>query len=71
MANLRVTDVDMHTDSVVHRSKGAKERRVRFGAKAARALSRYLRAREKDKVADLPDPWLANPEAGQVEVLRW
>jgi integrase/recombinase XerC len=33
---------------------------VRFGPKAARALSRYLRARAKHKATELPDLWLAD-----------
>jgi integrase len=40
--------------------KGAKDRRVRFGPKTARALSRYVRARAKHKGAELPNLWLAD-----------
>ncbi|WP_231648061.1 site-specific integrase [Saccharothrix sp. NRRL B-16348] len=49
----------MDTDSVHYHGKGNKDRRVRFGPKTARALSRYLRARAKRKAVDLPDLWLA------------
>ncbi|WP_244200695.1 site-specific integrase [Micromonospora arborensis] len=42
------------------RVKGAKDRRVRFGPKTARAISRYLRARGKHKGSKLPDLWLAD-----------
>jgi integrase/recombinase XerC len=44
IGNLRVEDIDPNTDSVHLRGKGAKDRRVRFGPKTGRALSRYLRA---------------------------
>ncbi|WP_433270606.1 tyrosine-type recombinase/integrase [Actinosynnema sp. CS-041913] len=59
VGNLTLTDVDLDTESVRYRGKGDKDRRVRFGPKTARALSRYLRARAKHKAADLPDLWLA------------
>ena len=45
VGNLLVTDLDLNTESVHLHGKGAKDRRVRVGAKTARALSRYLRAR--------------------------
>jgi integrase/recombinase XerC len=60
VANLAVTDIDLSTDSVRYHGKGAKDRRVRFGPKTARALSRYLRARDKRKGAELPNLWLAD-----------
>jgi integrase/recombinase XerC len=47
VGNLMLTDVDLNTESVRFHGKGAKDRRVRFGPRAARALSRYLRARAK------------------------
>jgi site-specific recombinase XerD len=60
VGNLLLDDVDLNTESVRYRGKGAKDRRVRFGPKTARALSRYLRARAKragiDAIAQL---WLA------------
>ncbi|PSL52459.1 site-specific recombinase XerD [Saccharothrix carnea] len=59
VGNLTLADLDMDTDSVHYHGKGNKDRRVRFGPKTARALSRYLRARAKRKGADLPDLWLA------------
>ncbi|MER5261545.1 tyrosine-type recombinase/integrase [Actinosynnema sp. NPDC002837] len=59
VGNLTLDDLDMDTDSAHYRGKGNKDRRVRFGPKTARALSRYLRARAKRKAADLPDLWLA------------
>ncbi|MEV6695072.1 tyrosine-type recombinase/integrase [Micromonospora sp. NPDC051196] len=59
VGNLLVADVDLNTESVHFHGKGAKDRRVRFGPKTARALSRYLRARDKHKGAALPNLWLA------------
>ena len=60
VGNLLVTDVDMNTESVHFHGKGAKDRRVRFGPKTARALSRYLRARDRHKGAALANLWLAD-----------
>ncbi|GAA0560597.1 site-specific recombinase XerD [Saccharopolyspora erythraea NRRL 2338] len=59
VANLTTDDLDMATDSVVYQGKGGKSRRVRFGPKTARALSRYLRARSRHRAADVPSLWLA------------
>ncbi len=59
IGNLRVEDIDLNTDSVHLRGKGAKDRRVRFGPKTGRALSRYLRARAKHHGNHLPELWLA------------
>ncbi|GAA3781386.1 hypothetical protein GCM10022225_82210 [Plantactinospora mayteni] len=59
VGNLLVADLDLNTESVHFHGKGAKDRRVRFGPKTARALSRYLRARDKHKGAALPNLWLA------------
>jgi len=60
VGNLLVTDLDLNTESIQFHGKGAKDRRVRFGPKTARALSRYLRARDKHKGAGLPNLWLAD-----------
>ncbi|MEU4445713.1 tyrosine-type recombinase/integrase [Actinosynnema sp. NPDC050801] len=60
VGNLKLDDLDMNTDSAHYHGKGNKDRRVRFGPKTARALSRYLRARAKHKGAHLPDLWLAD-----------
>ncbi|MEV5544469.1 tyrosine-type recombinase/integrase [Saccharopolyspora shandongensis] len=59
VASLTTDDIDMATDSVVYLGKGGKFRRVRFGPKTARAVSRYLRARAKHRGAELPNLWLA------------
>ena len=59
VGNLALADIDMATESVRYHGKGGKDRRVRFGPRTARALSRYLRARAKHVGAGLPDLWLA------------
>ncbi|MEV1320063.1 tyrosine-type recombinase/integrase [Micromonospora arborensis] len=51
VGNLLLGDVDLNTESVHHHGKGAKDRRVRFGPKTARAVSRHLRARGKHRGA--------------------
>ncbi len=51
VGNLQLGDVDLDTESVHFHGKGAKDRRVRFGPKTARALSKYLRARERRRGA--------------------
>jgi site-specific recombinase XerD len=59
VGNLELGDIDLNTDSVRYCGKGSKDRRVRFGLKTARAVSRYLRAREKHVASDLSNLWLA------------
>lgn len=59
VGNLMVDDIDLITESVHFHGKGSRDRRVRFGPKTARAVSRYLRARAKHKATHLPDLWLA------------
>jgi site-specific recombinase XerD len=60
VGNLVVDNIDLATESVHYTGKGSRDRRVRFGPKTARALSRYLRARAKHKGAELPQLWLAD-----------
>jgi integrase len=60
VGNLLLEDVDLNSESVHFRGKGARDRRVRFGPKTARALSRYLRVRAKHRGAELPHLWLAD-----------
>ncbi len=47
MAALTLAQIDMNTDSLTFRDKGEKWRTIPLSAKAARALSRYLRARQR------------------------
>jgi site-specific recombinase XerC len=44
--------------------KGSRVRIVPFGLKAAQALGRYLRLRDRDRWADLPAMWLAEKGRG-------
>jgi integrase/recombinase XerC len=60
VGTLLVDDVDLATDSVHFHGKGNKDRRVRFGPKTGRALSRYVRARAKHKGCELAQLWLAD-----------
>ncbi|MFC7761169.1 tyrosine-type recombinase/integrase [Catellatospora bangladeshensis] len=60
VGDLTFDDIDLATESVRFRGKGAKDRRVRFGPKTARALSRYLRARATHRGHELPFLWLAD-----------
>ncbi|GAA1422545.1 tyrosine-type recombinase/integrase [Catellatospora coxensis] len=60
VGDLALDDIDLATESVRFRGKGAKDRRVRFGPKTARALSRYLRARATHRGNELPFLWLAD-----------
>jgi site-specific recombinase XerD len=59
VANLQVYEVDLDKDWVHYRGKGSKDRRVRFGPKTGRAISRYLRARARQPGFSSPQLWLA------------
>jgi len=59
VGGLSLMDLDLNNESVLYHGKGAQDRRVRFGPRTARAISRYLRARTKHRGADLPALWLA------------
>ncbi|GAB3289208.1 tyrosine-type recombinase/integrase [Parasphingorhabdus pacifica] len=60
VAGLTLDDIDLKTESVIYRGKGAKDRRVRISPRTTRTLSRYVRARSKRNGAHLPDLWLAD-----------
>ncbi|MFI5496561.1 tyrosine-type recombinase/integrase [Actinoplanes sp. NPDC051859] len=64
VAGLQLDDVDLNVDTLLFHGKGMKDRRVRFGPKAGRALSRYLRARSRRRGSDVPAVWL--PERGDM-----
>ncbi|MEU8820618.1 tyrosine-type recombinase/integrase [Actinoplanes sp. NPDC048796] len=64
VAGLELDDVDLDNDSLLFHGKGMKDRRVRFGPKTGRALSKFLRARARRKAAHLPAVWL--PARGEV-----
>ncbi|MFI1994901.1 tyrosine-type recombinase/integrase [Actinoplanes sp. NPDC020271] len=64
VAGLLLDDVDLDHDTMLFHGKGMKDRRVRFGGKAGRALSRYLRMRARRRAVDSPALWL--PEKGEI-----
>jgi integrase/recombinase XerC len=64
VAGLQLDDVDLNNDTLLFHGKGRKDRRVRFGSKAGRALSRYLRSRERRRAKDSAALWL--PEKGEM-----
>lgn len=64
VANLEIVDVDLDLDTVHYHGKGAKDRRVRFGPKTGRALSRYVRTRAAHRGAAEPKLWLAARGSG-------
>ena len=59
LAGLEVAHVDLDENNVVYvMGKGRRPRACPFGAKTARALDRYLRARKNHAHAGLPNLWL-------------
>ncbi len=58
IASLHVSDVDLSGRTAVVTGKGNRERRVKFGPKAAGALYRYTLARTMHPNADDPALWL-------------
>jgi len=58
LANLTLQDIDFEQDTLRVLGKGGRVRLVPFGRKSARDLDRYLRAREKHRLADSPSLWL-------------
>ena len=62
---LKVSDIDLTTSkATVQRGKGGKGRVVPFGAKAAQALDRYLRARRGHALAETSVLWLGDRSNG-------
>ena len=58
LANLQLTDLDLDQDVAIVLGKGRRPRACPFGAKTAQAVDRYLRTRERHRLAALPDLWL-------------
>jgi site-specific recombinase XerD len=58
LANLALEHIDFEQDTLRVLGKGGRFRLVPFGRKSARDLDRYLRAREKHRLADSPALWL-------------
>jgi site-specific recombinase XerD len=69
-----LTDLDLDLDVLLVLGKGRRERALPYGHKAALALDRYLRVRERHKDAYLPWLWLGKKgrltEWGLVRMLR-
>lgn len=59
LAGMQLEDVDFDHDVIHVVGKGRRSRAVPFGAKTARALDRYIRARRQHKHAHLPGLWLS------------
>jgi integrase/recombinase XerD len=59
IVGLRLDDVRLYEREAVVTGKGSRVRIVRFGAKTARALDRYLRLRARHRNAHLPELWLS------------
>jgi integrase/recombinase XerC len=64
VAGLQLDDVDLNNDSLLFHGKGMKDRRVRFGPRTGRALSKYLRLRGRRRAAGSAAVWL--PEKGEI-----
>jgi site-specific recombinase XerD len=58
LVGLKLADVDLDLDVLLVLGKGRRERALPFGHKAALALDRYLRVRDRHKHADLPWLWI-------------
>ncbi|MHB1444845.1 MAG: tyrosine-type recombinase/integrase [Acidimicrobiales bacterium] len=58
LAGLAVADIDFDDEIAVVMGKGSRPRACPFGGKTARTLDRYLRARARHRLADIPGLWL-------------
>jgi site-specific recombinase XerD len=54
LADLQLTDLDLHLDVAIVLGKGRRERALPYGRKTAVALDRYLRVRARHKDSHLP-----------------
>jgi site-specific recombinase XerD len=59
LTGVTLDDVDLSGRTLTVMGKGRRGRTVAFGARTARAVDRYLRARARHKHAELPALWLA------------
>jgi site-specific recombinase XerD len=64
LAGLRVDDVDLDAGEITVMGKGRRERHLYLGAKAIKALDRYVRIRQTHAYAD--EPWLWLGQKGHV-----
>jgi site-specific recombinase XerD len=60
MANLTTGNLDMKDDTALIHGKGNKWRAVPFGSKTGRAISSYLRARDRHPLKNAPRVWLGS-----------
>ncbi len=67
-ANLKVGDVDLTERSALVLGKGRRPRAVRFGAKTARAVDRYLRIRDAHPLGDTAHLWLGQRSRGFTDI---
>ncbi len=58
LSELRVADIDWDDQVAVVMGKGRRPRPCPFGAKTAKALDRYVRVRDRHRLAELPSLWL-------------
>ncbi len=59
LTGVTLEDVDLSGRTMTVMGKGRRARTVAFGARTARAVDRYVRARARHKRAELPALWLA------------
>jgi integrase/recombinase XerD len=64
LAGLGTADVDLKRREALVTGKGGKQRIVKFGYDAARALDRYLRERARQRMADASRLWLGTRSGG-------
>ncbi|MDQ6797804.1 MAG: tyrosine-type recombinase/integrase [Actinomycetota bacterium] len=74
MTGLRVEDVDLRGGVVEVKGKGSRRRSASFGRRAAQALDRYLRVRDRHALAGEPWLWLGMKgqltDSGVAQMLR-
>ena len=63
LIGLKLSDIDFDHDVAIVLGKGRRPRACPFGAKTAKALDRYLRARAQRPAAALPNLWLGRKGA--------
>ncbi|MEO6083764.1 MAG: tyrosine-type recombinase/integrase [Umezawaea sp.] len=69
IAGLAVEDINLELNVAMVTGKGGKSRIVRFGAKTAKALARYLRVRSKLVLAHLRALWLGVTGRGPLKAI--
>lgn len=70
MAAMSVDDIDFSHD-LIHLVGKTGERWIPFGAKTGVALEKYLRQRDKQRHASLPNLWLSYRGAVPIQTLWW